>query len=120
MEQIQSLPEQEERALLRRALAMQRMRESLAAELDRPAVLEQVLGRRPLGGSVQAHDWDRAADFARRRWIETGWQPPADASSVDDLLGPAPTDLHARRGWELVEHVHQATISAEVDFGVEW
>lgn len=99
---------------------MRRLRENLAADLDRPAVLQQVLGRRPLDGSVQAYDWDRAAAFARQLWAESGWQPPDDSRTVEDLLGPAPVGLHAQRGWELIEQVHEATVSVEIDVGLEW
>ncbi len=53
------------------------MRARLEEELNRPAVLERVLGERPLDGSVGAYDWDEAADFARRRWSRPdGDHPP--------------------------------------------
>lgn len=102
-----------ERAVLLRARAMQRMRANLEDELDRPVVLERVLGPRPLDGSVRAYDWDEAANFVRRRWTETGWSPPDHAASVDELLGPAPIAQEDWHSVDQLEMLHEATHELE-------
>jgi conjugative relaxase-like TrwC/TraI family protein len=85
-------PARAERALLAQAETAMRLQHQITTAIDPPVALEQLLGPRPRSGSADAWDWDKAAELAQRHWDQSGWEPPADACTIEDFLGPRPAD----------------------------
>jgi hypothetical protein len=107
----------EERELLGRALAVARLQERISATVGATDVMERLLGPRPDDGSASEYQWDVAAQLAREHWADTGWRASSDATELEELLGPRPSDFDGRDRYERIALVHEHV--RELDHGPE-
>ncbi|MBA3652578.1 MAG: relaxase domain-containing protein [Actinobacteria bacterium] len=112
-------PEQMECSLLAQAQVAMRLQHRLTTSIEPSVTIERLLGARPHGTSVSACQWDEAAEFARNHWASTDWQPSEGARTIDEFLGPRPSDWATRQRYERVELLYENAHEIDQGAGID-